>query len=320
MILAGDIGGTKTVLALYDDDFVVQRRKSYPSQSFPGLAPILADFLGAGPAPDAAGFGIAGPVRNGQCTATNLPWQVTVEDIRSSTGITRVALVNDLVATAHGLLRLPDEAFVELNPGQPERDPQAPIAVLAAGTGLGEAIVCRQGERITALPTEGGHTDFAARNEREDRLLAQMRQQHPDHVSVERIVSGLGIPALYAFIKAESPLSEDPDLALALEEGGGSEAIGRHALGGDPLAREAIEWFCDLYGAEAGNLALKTFATGGVILGGGIAPKLLPILRRGGFWNAFTAKGRFHDLLNGLSVRVCLDADAALLGAAGVCD
>ncbi|MCB1735797.1 MAG: glucokinase [Gammaproteobacteria bacterium] len=318
MILAGDIGGTKTVLALYDNQLVMQRRKTYPSQSFPGLAPILADFLGDAVKPAAAGFGIAGPVRDGACTATNLPWQVSVEDIAAHTGIDRVALVNDLVATAHGLMYLPDEAFVELNPGTAQIDPQGTIAVLAAGTGLGEAIVCRVGDRITALPTEGGHTDFAPRNERDDRLLAYLRSLYPDHVSNERVISGLGIPVLYDFLDNESPHVANPELAAALDAGEGAAAIGLHALGGDPQARTAIDWFCDLYGAEAGNMALKTLATGGVILGGGIAPKLLPILREGGFWNAFTAKGRFRDLLVGLSVRVCLDQDAALLGAAAV--
>lgn len=318
MILAGDIGGTKTVVALFDDGLVEQRRKTYPSQSFPGLDAILADFLQGGPTPNAAGFGIAGAVRGGVCEATNLPWSVSEAGIAQASGAPHARLVNDLVATAHGLLRLASDAFVELNPTRPEADTNGPIAVLAAGTGLGEAIVCRDGEHITVLPSEGGHTDFAPRVPRDDRLLAHLRTRYPDHVSNERIISGLGIPVLYDFLKSESAQNENPELATALTAGEGAAAIGLHALGGDPLARATIEWFCALYGAEAGNLALKTLATGGVILGGGIAPKLLPILREGGFWHAFTAKGRFHDLLAGLSVRVCLDQDAALLGAAAV--
>ncbi|MCP5142706.1 MAG: glucokinase [Gammaproteobacteria bacterium] len=318
MILAGDIGGTKTVIAWYDDDRIERRRKVYESRSFPGLEAILFDFLEKAPTPDAAGFGIAGPVRHGMCDATNLPWSVSEASIADVCGTDRVRLVNDLVATAHGLLSLPPDAFVELNPARPARDPDGPIAVLAAGTGLGEAIVCRAGGHVTALPTEGGHTDFAPRDARDDRLLAHLRTLYPEHVSNERVISGLGIPLLYDFLKAESTFAENAELAAALADGEGAAAIGRHALAGDPLARATIDWFCSLYGAEAGNLALKTLATGGVILGGGIAPKLLPILRSGGFWEAFTAKGRFRDLLAGLSVRVCLEQDAALRGAAAI--
>lgn len=251
-------------------------------------------------------------MRDGGCNATNLPWAVNEDYIASATGITPVRLVNDLVATGHGLLKLPAEAFVELNPARPEAEPEGVIAVLAAGTGLGEAIICRAGEHVQVLPTEGGHSDFAPGDARGDRLLALLRERHPEHVSVERVVSGLGIPVLYECLRAASNHEG--------EDGLDASDIGLQALGGEPLARDTMQWFCELYGAEAGNLALKCLATGGVILAGGIAPKNLPILREGGFWQAFTAKGRFSDLLAGLSVRVCLEQDAALLGAASVAE
>ncbi len=311
MILAGDIGGTKTLLALFEADGDALRevaRQRYPSGDYAEFGDILDRFLtDARPTGlEAATIGVAGPVIDGQCRTTNLPWTLDTTTLRHRLGIERVFLLNDLQATAYGMLYLDDSDFAVLNAGNAA---SGNAAVLAAGTGLGEAILFRDDNaRWHPIATEGGHCDFAPLDEQQDRLLAWLRQRYPDHVSIERIVSGPGLVDLHAFVR-----SERGEQATAIT----AEAITRGALAeNDPCCLETLRLFARLYGAEAGNLALKSLARGGVYLGGGIAPKILPVLREGGFVAAFTAKGRFAPLLEQMPIKVSLNESTALLGAA----
>lgn len=321
MIVAGDIGGTKTVVASFARvDGRLERRADaiYASREYAGLAEILEEFLHRQRIDglEAACFGVAGVVSEGRASTTNLPWQQVDEaGLSAALGGVPVALVNDLEAAAHGMLKLPAEDFVSLNP-----DAAAPrtghIAVLAAGTGLGEALLVWDGERHLAIATEGGHADFAPRSDEEIELLRFLRARY-GHVSWERVVSGPGLSDLYRFARERSGEPEPGELAQRLAGGDPSAAISEEALrGGDAVCRRALALFVSLYAAEAGNLALKSLALGGVLLGGGIAPKILPALRAPEFMQAFAAKGRFGELLRSLPVRVVTNPWAPLVGAA----
>ena len=319
MLLAGDIGGTKTLLALYEtgpDGLIELREKTYQSTGYASLEVIAREFLGDGPLPEAACFGVAGPVLDGCCRTTNLPWRISERTMAETLGIGRVKLLNDLQAMALGLLTLGPENWVELNP---EAVPaQGTLAVLAPGTGLGEAILYWDGSMHRPLATEGGHADFAPNDAIEDGLLAYLRQKLGGHVSYERILSGAGIVDLYGYLGSTGIPPEAPEVAalLARAEDPASE-ISRAALEeGDPLSRETLRRFALIFGAEAGNLVLKCLARGGVLIGGGIPPKILPLLRDGAFLQGFRAKGRFEGFMRSLSVRVALDARTALRGAA----
>ena len=313
MILAGDIGGTKTLLALYEyqqgrlQEIICTR---YPSADFDDFFTLLADFLAEVPLDrlEAAAFGVAGPVFDQQCRATNLPWVISTGHIRQRLGTDRVFLLNDLQATAYGMLHLADEDFITLNEGNTTK---GNAAVIAAGTGLGEGILYHDDNgQWHPIATEGGHCEFAPQTARQDRLLGWLRQYYPEHVSIERILSGPGIRQLYQFI-----LEDDNDIAEPTPLG--SALITERALGeNDAACIETLELFSEIYGAEAGNLALKCLARGGVFIGGGIAPKILPILQRGQFIEAFTHKGRFSSMLSAIPVRVSLNEHTALLGAA----
>jgi len=319
MILAGDIGGTKTVLAVFEitADGVGKRfERRYPSRDYGDFGTILRTFVGElREPPEAVCLGVAGPVIEGQCRTTNLPWLLEEQAIAEEAGARRARLLNDLEAAAFGMLHLGPDQRVELNPDA--RGRQGNMAVIAAGTGLGEAVLFWDGERYRPMATEGGHTDFAPRNALEDRLLAFARKRHPDHVSYERIVSGPGLHLLYDFLQAEGR-RESATTARQLGEGGDPGAIiGQAAMeGNDALATEALELFVALYGAEAGNLALKSLAVGGVMIGGGIAPRILPVLRDGRFMESFLAKGAFGELLQTMPVTVVTEPEAPLLGAA----
>lgn len=319
LLLAGDIGGTKTMLALYQPQgnaLAARAETTFPSAGFDSLEAIVKRFLAEQEVrPRRACFGVAGPVVGGRSRITNLPWEMSEQGLATACGLDAVRLLNDLEAAAFGLLYLPEEDFVDLNP---EAEP-APgnRAVIAAGTGLGEALLVRQGETYLPVATEGGHADLAARNPQEDALLAWLRQRFPEHVSYERVLSGPGIHTLYLFLR-DSGFAGEPDAMRNLPpEADPSALISRLALEeGDALCRETLRLFCRLYGAEAGNLALKSMATAGVLIGGGIAPKILPALQDGEFLQAFRAKGRFADLLARMPVRVALNPQAPLLGAA----
>jgi glucokinase len=319
MILAGDIGGTKTVLAICDDAFAIVREAVYHCADFPSLEAILEQFVQ--PA-DRAGlraacFGVAGPVVDGTAKITNLPWTIDAAVVSGKLGVP-VSLLNDLQATALGTLVLPATAFAVLQTAAAPAASDATIAVLAPGTGLGEALLVSDGVRYRALPSEGGHADFAPGNDDEIELLRFLRGRHGDHVSYERVLSGAGIGDLYDFVRALTGAPEPAPIAAEIAaEHDRNAAISHIALAGrDPTCVRALDMFVEILGAEAGNLALRGLATGGVVIGGGIPPKILPALQQRRFVERFTAKGRFTAWTHSLGVRVTLEPRAALFGAA----
>jgi glucokinase len=320
MILAGDVGGTKTMLALFAEPggpVTAEHEVTLASRDFASLEDAVRRFLaGAGPvAVSAACVGVAGPVVEGRATATNLPWAVSEARLAQAAGAPRARLLNDLEAMGHGVLALPDEAFVTLQVGRPRAGTRA---LIAAGTGLGEALLVWDGTGHRVVPTEGGHTDFGPRDDLEVELLRHLRPRY-GRVSYERLVSGPGLVGIHDFLRARHGQPAPAALAARLAAGDGAAAITDAALeGGDPVCAEALDRFVAIYGAEAGNLALKALALGGVVLGGGIAPKILPRLQEGPFLAAFRDKGRFADLMATIPVTVVLEPRAALLGAARV--
>ena len=317
MILAGDVGGTKTSLALYRREgggLLRDRMATYRSREHAGLDSILRDFLRGEASVERACVGVAGPVEDGRCKLTNLAWEVDEASLRRILGVREAYLVNDLQATASSLpfLRKSDRAMLQ----EGGTDPRGNMAVLSAGTGLGEGFLVDSGAGYVPLASEGGHVDFAPRDEREVRLHAFLRAKY-GRVSVERVLSGPGLHDVYRFLREEERRTEEPGIAAEVAGGEPQHAIVRHGLAGGPGAcAETVRIFCSLYGAEAGNLALQYLATGGVYLGGGIAPAILPALRRGEFLSAFLDKVRMRNLLSRVPVTVILDPAAPLLGAA----
>ena len=259
-------------------------------------------------------FGIAGPVVNGRCEATNLPWVVDIQNVRKRLKLKSAEMINDLVANAYGIPILSDKDFVILNKGV--RNAEGNMAIVSAGTGLGEAGMFWDGEMHRPFASEGGHTDFAPRNPIEMELLTYLQKRHRQ-VSIERLVSGPGLVNIYQFLLDTEKGVEPPWLTDLMRKGDPAPIIAQNALEGKaPLCSQALEIFVSLYGAEAGNLALKLMATGGVYLGGGIAPKIIEKLTESEFMNAFTAKGRMKPLLQDIPVRVIINPKTALLGAA----
>ncbi len=319
-LLAGDIGGTKTKLALYlpgAEGLKLVRDASYKSIDYDGLEAIVADFLaGSEAAPAAACFGVAGPVNEGRCRTTNLPWLVEESSVSSHTNIPRVRLLNDLQAMALGLARLPADELVELNPTA--RQASGNIAVIAAGTGCGEAMLYWDGQTHHAIATEGGHADFAPNTVEQEGLLRWLRAKFDGHVSYERILSGPGLYHIYQYLAEERIAPESAAFKAALLAGEDpGKLIGGFGLEqGDPLSRASLRLFAQVYGAEAGNWALKTLAYGGVLIGGGIAAKILPAMTNGDFMESFCDKGRFSAWMGQLSVKIALNQDSGLLGAA----
>lgn len=318
MILAGDIGGTHTRLALFEGkrELKVMVQEIFPSREHTGLLPIVQKFLQMHPASiSCASFGIAGPVRNGKCQATNLPWIVDSGELSRFLQTKSVYLVNDLEANGWGLRVLKNEDLYLLNEGDPTQ--KGNIALIAAGTGLGEAGLYWDGKEHHPFACEGGHVDFAPRNALEIELLGYLNRIYSSHVSYERVVSGPGLKSIYEFLietrrEAESAElkkeAKNRDLAQLISEWGRQKR--------DPGCTRALDWFLSLYGAEAGNLALKFLARGGVYVGGGIAPHLLDKLKEGEFMKGFLDKGRFRSLLETIPVRIILNDQTALLGAA----
>ena len=320
MILAGDVGGTNVRLALFSAEgggLVRREEAKYPSRGFSSLDDAVARFLGGRRVATAAAFGVAGPVRKGRCEATNLPWIVDATTLAARLGLPAVGLVNDLVANGLGLGELTEDDVAVVNRG--EEDPEGSRALVSAGTGLGEAVLVREGPGWRPLPSEGGHSSFAPRSGWEIDLLRHL-QKDLSHVSVERLVSGRGLVTLYRFERERSGVAEPAWLSEEIARGDDpAPVLSRAALSGrDPVAERALEHWVSLYGAEAGNLALKVMATAGVFLGGGIAPKVLPKILDGTFFGAFCDKGRLAPLLARIPVRVVLNEDCALLGAARV--
>jgi glucokinase len=320
MILAGDIGGTKSLLALFDDGsgaLRLVRDATFASRDAGSLEAIIAQFIGATPVPlRAACFGVPGMVIDGRCQTTNLPWILDERTLSRPSRSPHVKLLNDLEAAAYGMLHLqPSELAPLSNAGQAVRPGN--MAIIAAGTGLGEAMLIWDGSRHIAVASEGGHADFAPHTDQELELLRYLRGEFGGHVSYERVLTGPGLHNIYNFLRDTGSAPETAALAAQLTVGDPSATIAEYGLAGsDPLCVEALELFTAAYGAEAGNMALRCLAIGGVFVGGGIAPKLLPALRKGSFMRAFIHKGRFADLLEQIPVNVALNPRAPLLGAA----
>lgn len=318
MILAGDIGGTKTVLALYEksrEGLRQVREEVYPSRGEGGIDLILEKFL-AGERADSACFGVAGPVLDGKVVTTNLPWTLSEEDLKKRLGTDRVKLLNDLEAAAYGMLFLGDDDFETLQEGT--RAPgKGNIAVIAPGTGLGQALLHWDGRRHHPMASEGGHTDFGPRNELEIDLLRFFQRRVGGRVCHENILCGDGVDGIHDFLRERSGTAEPDWLAAEKKAGDPNAVITGAALGEkDPVCVETVEFYCTLLGAEAANLALTSFAMGGVFLGGGIPPRILPALRKPHFLAGFREKGRMSHLMNSINVRVALDPRAPLIGAA----
>jgi len=321
VILAGDVGGTKTVLALCDASgggVRVARSAVFLGAEFDSFEKILDQFLRERDteALHGACFGVAGPVADGIAKITNLPWTFDARVLSKRFGGISVTLINDLQATALGALVMPVDAFAVL---QAQSGPAAhgTIAVIAPGTGLGEATLVWDGHRYRALPSEGGHADFAPTTDEEIELLRFLRKRYGGHVSYERVLSGDGIGDLYAFVRASTGTKEPTWLAQKIAAGDRNAAISGAALEQtDDACVRALEMFAEILGAESGNLALRGVATGGVVIGGGIPPKILPALQSGALIRRFNDKGRFSDWTRTLGVRVTLEPSAALLGAA----
>ena len=317
-ILAGDIGGTSTRLAYFETTGGILQpvvEKRFPSQESGSLEEIVGIFATEqGLTAESACFGIAGPVRNGRVRTPNLPWSVDSALLARILGLPSVRLLNDLEANAYGIDLLGPDDLLVLNQGIP--DPTGTIAVVSAGTGLGEALAYWDGTAHRPLSSEGGHADFAPRNELETELLLFLRAEH-GRVSTERVVSGPGIYNIYRFLRDARHLPETVAVAEAMRLGDPAAVISRTALAGEcPLCGQVLDLFVSLYGAEAGNVALRVLATGGIYLGGGIAPKIIERLQGPGFMVAFCSKGRLSPLLENIPVRVILNDRTALLGAA----
>jgi glucokinase len=315
--LAGDIGGTKTRLAVIEVNGTqvrIERETDYPSDGIASFEDVLADFLAGAPVPACAALGIAGPVRGRAARATNLSWYVEADALQRRFGFRHCALLNDLEAIAYGLPALGADDLPMLQQGEP--DARGNAAVIAAGTGLGEAGLYWDGQRHHPFATEGGHSSFCPQSELEMDLLRYMQGRY-GHVSWDRVVSGRGLPDLHDFLRIRRQSPVPGWLAQEMRGGDAAAAISRAALGGsDDICVETLELFVHLYGAEAGNLALKTMSLGGMYVGGGIAPKILPLLRRGSFVAAFLGNGRMRHLLEAVPVRVILNDRAALYGPA----
>jgi glucokinase len=317
MILAGDIGGTHTRLALFDGDpHEPLALAIYPSRKHAGLEEIVAAFLAEHPAEvDCACFDVAGPVRNGRVKTTNLPWIVDGRQVADTIGLPSIELVNDLVATAYGIAELTTADLETLNRGDPSIGGN--LAVIAAGTGLGEAGLIWNGECYQALATEGGHSDFGPRSALQVDLYTLLARD--SHVSYEDVCSGIGLLTLYWFLRKRSHTREPAWLASAIRGGDAAAAISSAGLtGADPVCAQALDLMVSIYGAEAGNLALRLLATGGIYIGGGIAPHILPKLRQRSFLDSLTAKGRFRTMLEQIPVHVILNEHASLFGAARI--
>jgi glucokinase len=320
MIIAGDIGGTKTNVALFESDGRCLGRvvvaQSFPSGKYNSLEDILGEFVAAHH-PDKlthACFGVAGPVVDGRVETSNLRWVVSCERLAETLGIKRVGLINDLEATAFGIETLKPEQLYTLNEGDGAR--LGHRALIAAGTGLGMAGIFFDGRRFHPMASEGGHVDFAPRNEEEFRMLLYLREKLGGRVSYERVLSGMGLFNVYSFLRDTGYGEEPAWLAEEISSGDKSAAVSRAGLEGKcDLAVKALDMLVELYGAMSGNLALILKPLGGLYIGGGIAPKIIEKLKDGTFMRNYGDKGRMSGLVNSIPVRVILDDKTALYGA-----
>jgi glucokinase len=300
-IIAGDIGGTKTLLQLVDVDGsrqAVLAEKRFASGSYATFNALLREFVGtAGPPADAACFAVAGPVIENRAEITNLGWLIESAALQNDFAIPRVALINDFYAVALGVPCLGESDMITLHAGTPHDT--APIAILGAGTGLGEAILIWAGSQWEVVPSEGGHADYAPQDELQTRLLLHLLAKH-GHVSWERVCSGMGLVNIYEFLGGPDATAAD---------------VAERAGAGDPLALQAFDVFVDIYGAEAGNMALRILSRGGVYLAGGVAAKNVERFTDGRFMTAFLRKGRFRELMAAMPVRLITNEKVGLLGA-----
>ncbi|MEM6836365.1 MAG: glucokinase [Cyanobacteria bacterium P01_C01_bin.120] len=336
-LLAGDIGGTKTILRLVAADqgtLETCYEEEFPSQKFPDLVPMVQRFLqtaqeqgSAFGQPSRACFAIAGPVVNNTSNLTNLTWNLDGNRLAKDLELEAVELINDFEAIGHGVLGLDDNDIHVLQPGIP--DSSAPVAVIGAGTGLGQGFLLSSGEQAQVFPSEGGHADFAPRSELDFQLLKYLLDKHRiTRVSVERVVSGQGIVAIYQFLRDRDICRESPELAKIVltweKEAGQTKSVDPAATisqaaqkGEDRLAVQTMDLFISAYGAEAGNLALKLLPYGGLYVAGGIAAKNLPLIADADtFLDAFTHKGRMRMLLEDIPIRIVLNPQVGLIGAA----
>jgi glucokinase len=322
MILAGDIGGTKVHLALYSfagGRLKVVRDERFSAHEFATLDGVVESFLGDETVERgeivAACFGCPGPLRDGHLKLTNLPWTLDARELARSLGIEHIFLINDLEANGYGIPELAPESVLTLQEG--DAAAVGNRGLIAAGTGLGEALLIWDGNAHRPSASEGGHCDFAARTDREIALLKYLRHKLPGRVSWERVVSGLGIQNIYTYLRDVEKMDEPTWLRKRMTSEDPNALIGECAEdGSSDLCRETMQTFVAAYGAETGNIALKVLALGGMYLGGGIAPKSLKTLTSGGFMQAFLDKGRLSSLMESIPVRVILDESCALLGAA----
>jgi glucokinase len=334
LLLAGDIGGTKTILRLVEasssgETMHTLYEERYPSRDFSDLVPMVQQFLATAKTakPQKACFAIAGPVVNNTAKLTNLTWFLDVKRLEQELGITTISLINDFAAVGYGILGLQPADLHTLQPGK--HQPSAPIAVIGAGTGLGQGFLIQQGDSYQVFGSEGGHVDFAPRSQLEFQLLKYLLDKHDiQRISVERVVSGQGIVAIYQFLRDRQITSVSPDVAQVVktweQQTGRSDktvdpaaAITTAALEKrDRLSEQTMQLFVEAYGAEAGNLALKLLSYGGLYVAGGIAAKNLPLLQEGSFLRAFTNKGRVSSLLENVPVHIVLNSKVGLIGAA----
>ncbi len=320
MLLAGDIGGTKTVLALFsaETQFTPLNRKKFISADYDSLEDIVAEYLHKQNANvQAAAFGVAGPVVSNRSNVTNLSWTVDGNALAERCDIPQVILLNDLVATANAVPILPEKDVHILNEGHAIA--KGAIAVIAPGTGLGEAFLTWDGNRYVAHASEGGHSSFSPSNQLELELLEFLFPKFGGHVSTERVCSGMGIPNIYDFYHSRGLAEEPAHLTQQLAEADDrTPVISADAMSKtpSPLAKQTLETFAQILAAEMADLALTFLATGGVYLGGGIPPRILPYLESAAFLKTFCAKGRFSNMMKQIPVRVILNSKAALLGAA----
>jgi glucokinase len=333
LLLAGDIGGTKTILRLVESsgESVLKtiNEERYRSGDFADLVPMVQQFLTKSNAgtPQKACFAIAGPVVDDTAKLTNLAWSLDSKRLQAELSIEQVSLINDFSAVGYGILGLDKQDLYTLQAGQ--HNPEAPIAIIGAGTGLGQGFLIKQGEQYQVFPSEGGHADFAARTELEFQLLKYLLDKHDiQRVSVERVVSGMGIVAIYEFLRDRKLAVESAEIAKIVRawerEAGQHEksvdpgaAIGNAALQkSDRLCEQTMQFFVEAYGAEAGNLALKLLPYGGLYVAGGIAPKILPLIQEERFLLSFSQKGRMRRLLEDIPVHIVLNSQVGLIGAA----
>ncbi len=319
MLLVGDVGGTNTRLAVFSPEDSLREsvvEAHFPCHRYPSLEAVVKDFLGQIKLPVThAVFGVAGPVSEGRSWITNLPWIIDERQLAETIGLKKAWLLNDLAALAESIPFLEDEDVQVLNPGLVVKN--GPIAVIAPGTGLGEAYLIHNGTRYESHATEGGHSDFAPINDLEIELLRYLQGRF-EHVSYERICSGIGIPNIYNFIKDTQALDEPAWLTeqLAAADDKTPIIVNNGLNHKCEICQLVVEMFTSILASEAGNLALKVWASGGLYLGGGIPPRLLNYLRKPKFMRTFASKGRFSEAMENMPVKVILNTRANLIGAA----